>query len=95
MYLGRVVGRVWSTVKHPSLEGHKLLVVEPLTPELSPAGRRVICADWSGAGPGELIYYCRGRESSFSFLPQEVSTDLAVVGIVDSVDVRRGRSDRS
>ena len=40
MQLGRVVGRVWSTVKRPSLETQRLLIVQPVTPELAETGRR-------------------------------------------------------
>ena len=89
MYLGRVVGAVWATVKHPNLTGHRLLVVEPVTPELQPAGKWLIATDWAGAGAGELVYYCRGKECSFPFLPVEVPTDANIVGIVDSVHVNR------
>lgn len=89
MYLGRVVGCVWSTVKHPDLEGQRLLIVQPLTPELTPTGRRLVCADCTGAGAGELVYWCRGKESSFPFLPREVPTDTTIVAIVDSVQVKR------
>ena len=85
MYLGRVVGRVWSTVKDSNLTGQRLLVIQPLTPTLEPAGKRLICADCTGAGAGELIYWCRGKEASFPFLPEEVPVDTTVVGIVDSV----------
>ena len=87
MLLGRVVGSVWATAKNPNLEGQRLLIVQPLTPELTKTGRRVICTDATGAGAGELIYWCRGRESSFPFLPKEVPTDSTIVGIVDSIDL--------
>jgi len=89
MFLGRVVGCLWSTVKDPNLEGQRLLWVQPLTAELKPTGKRVICADWCGAGAGEIVYWCRGKESSFPFLPKEVPTDLTIVGIVDSVRLER------
>jgi ethanolamine utilization protein EutN len=89
MFLGRVVGRVWSTVKSAGLEGQRLLIVQPLTPEMKHTGKRIVCADSTGAGAGELIYWCRGRESSFPFLPREVPTDNTIVGIVDSLDVKR------
>jgi ethanolamine utilization protein EutN len=56
MFLGRVVGCVWATVKNGGLEGQRLLVVQPLTPELKPAGKRLICADAAGAGAGEIVY---------------------------------------
>jgi ethanolamine utilization protein EutN len=85
MYLGRVVGCVWSTMKDPSLASQRLLVVQPLNPKLEPTGKRLICTDCTGAGAGELIYWCRGKESSFPFLPAEVPTDCTIVGIVDSI----------
>ena len=89
MYLGKVIGRVVATVKDPKLTSQRLLIVQPLTPELSPNGKQVICTDAVGAGAGELIYYTKGKESSFPFLPLEVPTDMTVVGIVDSVRVER------
>ncbi len=87
MFLGRVVGCVWSTVKAADLEGQRLLIVQPLTPQLAKTGKRIVCTDSTGAGAGELVYWCRGRESSFPFLPIEVPTDSTIVGIVDSLDV--------
>ncbi|MEK7751782.1 MAG: EutN/CcmL family microcompartment protein, partial [Acidobacteriota bacterium] len=39
MFLGRVVGRVWATVKQSNLEGQRLLIVQPLTPELEASGK--------------------------------------------------------
>ncbi len=48
MLLGRVVGRVWCTVKNPGLEGQRLLIVQPLTPELKATGKRLVCADSIG-----------------------------------------------
>jgi ethanolamine utilization protein EutN len=89
VFLGRVVGCVWSTAKNPQLEGLRFLVVQPLTPELKETGKRLICADSSGAGAGELIYWVRGREACFPFLPKEVTSDATVVGIVDEVHVAR------
>jgi len=87
MYLGRVVGRVWSTVKDPGLEGLRLLIVQPVNSSLEPTGKRIICTDGTGtAGAGELIYWCGGKESSFPFLPKEVPTNTTIVGIVDEVN---------
>jgi microcompartment protein CcmK/EutM len=66
------------------------MIVQPMTPELKATGKRVVCTDATGAGAGELIYWCRGRESSFAFLPGEVTTDFTIVGIVDELRVKRG-----
>ena len=92
MYLGKVVGSVWCTAKNERLSGQRLLIVQPVTPEMEPTGKRLICTDSTGAGAGELVYYCGGKESSFPFLPTEVPTDRTIVGIVDSVHVDRSKS---
>jgi len=88
MYFGRVIGCVWCTAKNSSLEGMRLLVVQPLTPELKTTGKRIVCTDCTGAGAGELVYWVRGREASFPFLPVEAPTDTCIVGIVDRVHLR-------
>jgi ethanolamine utilization protein EutN len=44
-----------------------------------------------GAGAGELIYWTRGKEASFPFLPAEVPTEATITGIVDKLTVRRAR----
>lgn len=86
MMLGRVVGRLWATAKDPNLEGKKLLVIQPVDPQGRPTGKPLVALDAVGAGAAELIYWCRGREASFPWLPAEVPTEATVVGIVDKVD---------
>jgi len=88
MYLGRVVGRVWATAKNASLEGQRMLVIQPLTPELRSTGKPLICLDSTGAGAGEIIYWVRGREASIALLPAEPPADTTVVGIVDTIHLR-------
>jgi ethanolamine utilization protein EutN len=89
VFLGRVVGCLWATAKNPQMEGMRFLVVQPVTPELQPTGKRLICADAAGAGAGELVYWVRGREACFPFLPKEVASDATIVGIVDEIHVER------
>ena len=89
MQLGKVVGRLWATRKDPNLTGQRMLIVQPVTPELLPTGKQLICLDAVGAGSGELIYWSRGKEASFPFLPVEVPTEATIVGIVDTVTIVR------
>lgn len=89
MYLGRVVGRLWATMKNENLTGQRLLLVQPVTPELADKGRCIVCTDWTGAGAGEVVYWARAREASYAFFPDEVATDATIVGIVDSLHVKR------
>ena len=85
MFIGRVVGCVWATQKDKALEGQRLLLIQPLNSRLEATGKRIVSTDAVGAGSGEIVYWCRGKESSFPFQPAEVPTDTTVVGIVDSV----------
>ena len=91
MYLGRVIGSVWSTVKDERLTGQRFLVVQPLTPELKATGKQLVCTDSTGSGAGELVYWVKGKESSFPFLPAEVPCDTTIVGIVDEIRVNRNK----
>ena len=92
MRLGRVIGRVWATAKIEQLEGRKMLLVQPIDAEGRDTGSVLIAADAVGAGAGETIYWCRGREAALAFLPDEVGTDATVVGIVDQIHLQRARA---
>jgi ethanolamine utilization protein EutN len=86
MQLARVIGNVVATIKSDELEGRKLLVIQPLDARLNNAGKPMIAIDSVGAGAGEVVFWCRGREASFPFTPQSVPTDCTIVGIVDTVN---------
>ena len=80
MYLGKVIGRVICTVKDESLHAQRLLLVRKM-----PNGPTVVALDAVGAGAGETVYVCRGREAAFAFKPQEVATEATIVAIVDDI----------
>ena len=83
MLLARVVGTVVASHKDPGLVGTKLLVIQPLKTDRTPAGKALVAVDSVGAGVTEEVFYVRGREASVPFLPAEVPTDATIVGIVD------------
>lgn len=84
MQLARVIGTVISTVKNPALEGRKLLIIQSLDGQLRAVGRPLVAIDAIGAGAGELVFWCRGKEASFPFAGSTVPTDCTIIGIVDS-----------
>jgi ethanolamine utilization protein EutN len=81
--LARVIGTVVATQKDPGLHATKLLLIQPLRSDGSPSGKALVAVDSVGAGTGENVFYVRGREAALPFLPDEVPTDAAIVGIVD------------
>lgn len=84
MQIARVIGTVVSTVKNEALEGRKLLLVQTLDADLKKKGNPLIALDSVGAGVGELVFWCRGKEASFPFKRDETPTDCTIVGIIDS-----------
>jgi ethanolamine utilization protein EutN len=87
MQLAKVVGNVVATSKDSALEGRKLLVLQPVAPSGAPSGAPLVAVDGVGVGAGEEVFFVRGREASFAFLPDQVVADAAIVGKVDSIDV--------
>jgi microcompartment protein CcmK/EutM len=87
MQLARVIGNVVCTVKNAALTGHKLLIVQPIDRNGKDRGKAFVAIDAVGAGAGETIYWCRGREASFPFLPGDVPTEATIVGIVDRINL--------
>ena len=84
MQLARVIGTVVATVKNDSLEGRKLLVIQSLDARLRPQGAPLVALDAIGAGFGELVVWCRGKEASFPFRREDTPTDCTIIAIVDS-----------
>jgi ethanolamine utilization protein EutN len=87
MLLGRVIGNVVATMKNTSLVGQRLLLVQPMDRNGRDKGKVLVALDSVGAGAGETVYWCRGKEASFPFLPVEVPTEATIVGIVDQVNI--------
>jgi microcompartment protein CcmK/EutM len=87
MQIARVVGDVVVTRKDENLAGLKLLILQPLAPDGSPAGRTLVAVDSAGAGVGERVFFVRGKEASFPFYPVEAPVDAGIVGIVDHWDI--------
>jgi ethanolamine utilization protein EutN len=91
MLLGRVIGKVVATMKNASLEGQRFLIVQPVDRAGRDKGKPLVALDSVGAGAGETVYWCRGREASFPFLAEEVPTEATIVGIVDTINIPAGK----
>ncbi len=89
MIFGRVKGTAVCTIKYPGLEGIKLLVVQPLDRHMQPIGNLQVACDVVQAGPGDLCMMVRSREAALAMPEiQFVPVDLALVGIVDDLELR-------
>jgi len=86
MTLGRVVATVVSTVKIPVLQGHKILVVQPIDPKGQPMGKSMIGLDTVQAGVGDTVLVLdEGNSSRLILGDPNAAVRTVVVGIVDQV----------
>src|SRR6478736_2564388 len=95
MFLGRVVGTVWSTKKAANLEGGRVLIVHPYNLDKEPNTNVVVVADRLGAGTGEVVMCAYGKAARSAIGDQEMAIEAAVIAIVDQIDLDavEGRSD--
>ncbi len=94
MILARVTGTLVATQKNRKLEGAKLLFVQPLTLEDTPRGPELLAVDGVGAGVHEkVLIVLEGRAASDAIGKKAAPVDAAIVGIVDTVDLRMNEQD--
>ncbi|MGC8793571.1 MAG: EutN/CcmL family microcompartment protein [Bryobacteraceae bacterium] len=89
MILARVVGTVVATRKDPRLEGKKLLVLKPVTPEGKEEAGYVVAVDTVGAGYREMVIAVSGSSARMAEGCRDRPVDTAIVGIVDTVSLDR------
>jgi microcompartment protein CcmK/EutM len=87
MILARVVGTVVATRKDPRLEGHKLLIVKPVTPQGKDEANYLIAVDTVSAGFREKVIVVSGSSARMAEGCKDKPVDASIVGIVDSVDL--------
>lgn len=88
MLLARVTGTLVATQKHPAYEGRRILLVQPLTPELTPKGEPFYAVGHVQAGVGDVVLVAREGGSARMMLDTgETPIHAAVAGIVDQVDL--------
>lgn len=85
MQAALVVGHTHSTVKHASLQSHKLLVTQPIAADgRSPDGPPTLAVDRLGAGPGDRVMLTSdGAAIREIFGVQNSPIRWAVLGILD------------
>lgn len=86
MIIARVIGDLVATQKHPSHEGRKILVVQPLDLDGRDRGDPVLALDAVDAGIGDRVLVVQEGWSAANAVGRPQSPiDMAVVGVVDTV----------
>ena len=87
MILARVVGTVVATRKDPRLEGKKLLIVKPISPEGNDEVGYAVAVDTVSAGYKERVICVAGSSARMAEGCKDTPVDLAIVGIVDDLQL--------
>ncbi len=95
MILARVVGTVVSTRKDPRLEGNKLLILKPVSPEGADESGYVVAVDTVDAGFRETVLVVSGSSARMAEGCKDRPVDAAIIGIVDTVMVDRPREEET
>ena len=91
MLQAKVIGNVTSIVKHSSLQGQKLFLTVPISPEGKPDGDPTIVFDYLGAGPGDKVLISSdGLYTGGTIIgTRQTPARWGILGIID----RRGSED--
>ncbi len=88
MILGRVLGEVVATQKHPSHHGRKLLVVQPVEPDDSARGETLLALDAVDAGVGDRVLVVQEGFAAMTAAGRiDAPIDATIVGVVDAVEL--------
>lgn len=90
MKLGKVIGTVVCSRKEISLEGVKLLLLQPLDENLKNSSVPIAACDTVQAGIGDLVMFEGGREAALALDNWFNPSDATIMGIVDDVEKEEG-----
>lgn len=86
MRIGKVIGAVHATKKHPSLIGYRLLILEVMGKGLKPTGERIVAVDTIDAGIGDVVYFVEARDATLILREELTPSDATIVGLVEDFE---------
>jgi len=87
LFLGRVIGNVWSTKKDENLVGAKFLIVRQIDLNMKDKENFVVAVDSVGAGEGEVVLVATGSSSRQTSFTKDKPVDAVIMAIVDKLDI--------
>ena len=89
MKLGKILGKVWATVKDDKLNNCTFYIMQPIDEDEKPLGMPLVAIDTISSREGDLVYWVGGTEATFAFPGKQIPSDVTIVGLVDRLDVEK------
>ena len=86
MKLAHVIGTVVSTRKEETIEGLRLMLLQPTDGAGTASGAPLVAAEAVGAGVGETVLFASGSSARQTVVTNNRPVDAVIMAIVDSVE---------
>jgi microcompartment protein CcmK/EutM len=87
LFLGKIIGTVWSTRKDENLVGAKFLIVKELNLDMTEKDHFAVAVDSVGAGVGEVVLVASGSSARQTTFTKNKPIDAVIMAIVDKLDI--------
>jgi ethanolamine utilization protein EutN len=90
MQLAQVLGHATSTIKHATLNGWRMVIVQPLDAREQPDGVPIIALDALGSGRGDRVVISSDGKAAREMIGADNSpARFSIIGLADPVVERR------
>lgn len=90
MIIGKVVGTVVSTIKHPAFHAWKLLVVQPMHLPDAPVDDDFLAVDAAHAGVGDTVLVCQEGNSTRQVIGNpNAPVRSSIIAVIDSLTINK------
>lgn len=88
MLIAKVIGTTVSTVKEPTLQGRKLLILRQSDVDGVPFGKPYVAVDTLDAGVGDLVLTAHGSSGRMTDITKNRPVDAVIMAVIDHLEVR-------
>ncbi|KAB2879167.1 hypothetical protein F9K33_10085 [bacterium] len=88
MMICKVTGSIVSTHKNENLNGHKIMIVQPVDLNQKPTGSDLLAIDEVSAGVGDLVLVMKeGVGARIILKNKKIPVQAVIVGVIDDFHI--------
>ena len=87
MLIAKVIGTTISTIKDPTLQGRKLLILRQTDVDGAPFGKPYVAVDTLDAGVGDLVLTAHGSSGRQTEITRNRPVDAVIMAVIDHLEV--------